>query len=196
MLKWIFLSSFSIPDSGFRIPDSGFRFQVSEFRFPDSDFRIPAFRVAPKTIRTANCLRLNVTVHQKFRNVAFHRPFKNASEKWSLCHWFLKNMDKPYDSPSKVGTVWSRHCICHGRLFAINIQYQHFFLVVQSPFDNWHSSFPPTTFFEIGVCLGVSKTQASKTQTSDPKNSDPLGVSKTQTLKTQTLWVSRKLWPY
>ena len=74
-------------------------------------------------------------------------------------------------------------CICHGRLFSINIQYQHFFSVVQSPFNSWHSSFSPTTFFEIGVCSGVSKTQASKTQTSDP-----LGVSKTQTLKTQTLW--------
>ena len=59
-----------------------------------------------KTIRTANCLRLNVTVNQKFRNVAFHCPFKNASEKSSLCHWFLKNMDKPYYSPSKLGTVY------------------------------------------------------------------------------------------
>ena len=61
-------------------------------------------------------------------------------------------MDKPYDSPSKIGTVWSRH---HGRLFAINIQYPHFFSVVQSPFDNWHSSFSPTTFFEIGVFAGA-----------------------------------------
>ena len=33
-------------------------------------------------------------------------------------------MDKPYDSPSKIGTVWIRH---HGRLFPINIQYPHFF---------------------------------------------------------------------
>ena len=32
-LKWIFLSSFSIPDSGFRNPDSG-------FWFPDSGFRV------------------------------------------------------------------------------------------------------------------------------------------------------------
>ena len=30
--------------------------------------------------------------------------------------------------------------------------FPHFFSVVQSPFDNWHSSFSPTTFFEIGVC--------------------------------------------
>ena len=33
----------------------------------------------------------------------------------------------------------------------LNIQYPYFFSVVQSPFHNWHSSFSPTTFFEIGV---------------------------------------------
>ena len=45
----------------------------------------------------------------------------------------LKNMDKPYDSPSKVVTLdlWTRY---HGRLFPINIQYPHFFSVVQPPF--------------------------------------------------------------
>ena len=32
-----------------------------------------------------------------------------------------------------------------------NIQCPHFFSVVQPPFDNWHSSSPPTTLFEIGV---------------------------------------------
>ena len=53
-----------------------------------------------------------------------------------------------HDSPSKVGTVWSRY---HESLFPINIQYPHFLSVVQSPFDNWHSSFSPTTFFEIAV---------------------------------------------
>ena len=53
-----------------------------------------------------------------------------------------------HDSPSKVGTVWSRQ---HGSLFPINIQYPHFISVVQSPFDNWHSPFSPTTFFEIAV---------------------------------------------
>ena len=95
-----------------------------------------------------NWPRLNMSIHQKFRNTAFHWPFTNALEKWSLCHRILKNMDKPYDLPSKVGTVWSQH---HGR-FPINIQYPHFFSVVQSPFDNWHLLFSSTTFFEIGVC--------------------------------------------
>ena len=47
-----------------------------------------------------------------------------------------------------IDTVWSRH---HGRLFPINIQYPPFFSVMQSPFANWHSSFSPTTFFEIGI---------------------------------------------
>ena len=63
-----------------------------------------------------------------------------------------------HDSPSKVGTVWSRH---HRSLFPINIQYPDFFLVVQSPFDNWHSSFSPTTFFEIAVyrIIAVSDDQ-------------------------------------
>ena len=37
-------------------------------------------------------------------------------------------MDKTYDSPSDVVTIWSRH---HRRLFPINIQYPHFFSVVQ-----------------------------------------------------------------
>ena len=46
LLKRIFLSLFSIPDSGFRIPDSGFRIPDSGFRIPDSGFRIPAFSVA------------------------------------------------------------------------------------------------------------------------------------------------------
>ena len=59
-------------------------------------------------------------------------------------------MDKRYDSPSKVSTVWGRH---HGRLLPINIQYTHFFSVVQSPFDNWHSSFSPATIFEIDVYI-------------------------------------------
>ena len=63
-------------------------------------------------------------------------------------YWPRLKHDKPHDSPSKVGTVWSRH---HGSLFPINIQYPHFFSVVQSPFDNWHSSFSTTTFFEIAV---------------------------------------------
>ena len=85
----------------------------------------------------------------EIRNITFHCPFTNAWEKWSLCHWILKNVDKPYDSPSKVSTVWSGH---HKKLFPVNIQYPHFFSVVQSPFDNSHSSFSPTTFFEIGVC--------------------------------------------
>ena len=42
------------------------------------------------------------------------------------------------------GRIWSRH---NRSLFPINIRYPHFFSVVQSPFDNWHSSFSPTTFF-------------------------------------------------
>ena len=69
----------------------------------------------------------------------------------------------PYERPTGPGltwqtmwlaiegrTVWSRH---HGSLFPINIQYPHFLSVVQLPFDNWHSSFSPTTFFEIAVYL-------------------------------------------
>ena len=31
-------------------------------------------------VRTANWPRLNMTVHEKFRNIAFHCPFTNAQE--------------------------------------------------------------------------------------------------------------------
>ena len=72
-------------------------------------------------VRTASWPRFNMTVHQKFRNIAFQCPFTNAYEKLSLCHWIMKNMDKPYDWPSRVGIVWGRR---HGRIFPINIQYQ------------------------------------------------------------------------
>ena len=36
-------------------------------------------------VRTANWPRLNMTVHEKFRNIAFHCPFTNAQEKRRLC---------------------------------------------------------------------------------------------------------------
>ena len=68
----------------------------------------------------------------------------------------------PYERPTGPGLtwqttwlaiegrqVWSRH---YGSLFPINIQYPQFFSVVQSPIDNWQSSFSPTTFLEIAVC--------------------------------------------
>ena len=45
-------------------------------------------------------------------------------------------------------------------LFLINIQYPHFLSVVQLPFDNWHSSFSPTTFFEIAVYVSEENKMA------------------------------------
>ena len=39
--------------------------------------------------------------------------------------------------------------ILDGWLFTINIQHPQFLSVVQSPFDNCHSPFSPTTFFEM-----------------------------------------------
>ena len=38
-------------------------------------------------------------------------------------------------------------------VFVYQMWKPQFLLVVQFPFDNCHSPFSPTTFFEIGVCL-------------------------------------------
>ena len=60
----------------------------------------------------------------------------------------------PYARPTGPGFTWqtmTHHRRNHGSLVPINIQYPHFLSVVQSPLDNWHSSFSPTTFFEIAV---------------------------------------------
>ena len=35
---------------------------------------------------TAHYLRLCIASHEKFRNIALSRPFRNAHEKWSLCN--------------------------------------------------------------------------------------------------------------
>ena len=43
------------------------------------------------------------------------------------------------------GSRFRRRRVCLSSLLP------HFFSVVQSPFDNWHSSLSPTTFFEIAV---------------------------------------------
>ena len=99
------------------------------------------------TLKTCNCPLLYITSHKKFRNIALNCSFRNAQDKWSLCNWILKNMDKPCNPPSKVFTKWS----LHHWLFTINIQNPQFLSVVQSPFDNCHSPFSPTTFFERGV---------------------------------------------
>ena len=52
----------------------------------------------------ANCIKLTMQYERpngssltssftrKLRNIAFHCPLTNAEEKWSLCHWMLKNM--------------------------------------------------------------------------------------------------------
>ena len=61
----------------------------------------------------------------------------------------LKNMDKLYDSPSKVVTL-----IYHGRLFPIDIQYPHFFSVVQPLFDIRRS---PRQFFLKQVYVATPK---------------------------------------
>ena len=106
-----------------------------------------AWRKTDTALRTANWLRLNITVHQKFRNgvpLSFHKRLRKIKP--------LSLNSKEYGQ-----TIWiameGQHCISrhHGRLFHIIIQYPHFFLVVQSPFDNWHSSFSLTTFFEIDI---------------------------------------------
>ena len=67
----------------------------------------------------------------------------------------------PYERPTGRGLTWQtirlaiegRHCMepASWTLFPINIQFSHFLSVVQLPFDNWHSSFSATTFFEIAV---------------------------------------------
>ena len=44
-----------------------------------------AWRKTDTAVRTANWPRLNMTVHEKFRNIAFHCPFTNAQEKRRLC---------------------------------------------------------------------------------------------------------------
>ena len=80
-----------------------------------------AWRKTDTAIRTANWPRLNMTNHKKLSvPLSFHKRLRK-----------MKTL--PYDSPSKVSTVWGRH---HGRLFAINIQYPHFFSVMQSRFEN------------------------------------------------------------
>ena len=43
-------------------------------------------------------------VTRKFRNKALNCSFRNAQEKWSLCNWMLKNMDKPCNLPLNVYT--------------------------------------------------------------------------------------------
>ena len=58
---------------------------------------------------TAYCLRLYFASHKKFRNMALNCSFRNAQEKWSLCNWMLKNMDKRNNLLSKVFTKWSWH---------------------------------------------------------------------------------------
>ena len=81
---------------------------------------------------TGYCLRLYIASHKKFTNTALNSSFRKAQDKWSLCNRMLKNMDKPYNPPSKVFTKWSRH---HW-LFTIKMQNPQLLSVVQSPFDN------------------------------------------------------------
>ena len=57
----------------------------------------------------AYCFGLYIASNRKFRNIALNCSFRNAPKKWSLCNWMLKNMDKPYNPPSKVVTKWRRH---------------------------------------------------------------------------------------
>ena len=60
-----------------------------------------AWRKTDTAVRTANWFRLNMILRQKFRNIAFHYPFTNAKEKWSLCHWFWR--------------IWTNHMTRHRR---------------------------------------------------------------------------------
>ena len=58
---------------------------------------------------TAYCLRLCIASHKKILKYSAQPFFQKRPRKIKPQHWMLKNMDKPYNTPSKVFTKWSWH---------------------------------------------------------------------------------------
>ena len=125
---------------------------IAKYSFTNNKFF--AWRKMDTALLTANSgLRLYISSHKKFRNIALKRstvlsetPKKNEAST-SECWRTWRNHITPYRRSSLGGAG----IIDKTRLFRINIQNPQFLSVVQSPFDNCHSPFSPTTFFQIGV---------------------------------------------
>ena len=105
-----------------------------------------AWRKTDTAARTANWYRLNITVHQKFSvPLSFHRCLTKVNP-------------LPLNSEEYEQTIWlaieGRHCMepasWKNISYLIFNTHISFPAIVQSPFDNWHSPFSPTTIFAIG----------------------------------------------